>query len=105
MAECSAAHLAARGNIPKKLDAIRIGWARGIQLLKSAFDTINHRSKGYVAGKARSAIAVQAAYGSPDLIVFKRSDVLHEEVNEPGIPLQNAKYLQSAVAHVDLRNC
>jgi hypothetical protein len=43
--------------------------------------------------------------GGSDLIVGIRADVFHKEVDEPGVPLQDVKDLQSAIADIDFRWC
>ena len=50
-----------------------------------------------VAGERVAGLVVQAADGGADLVVGVGGDVLHEEVDEAGVALQDGEDLQGAV--------
>ena len=50
---------------------------------------------------AAPALLVQTANGGADLIVGIAGDVFHQEVDKPGIALQDGEHLKSAIAGPD----
>src|ERR1022692_2457369 len=47
-----------------------------------------------IAGEGVTRLVVQAAHGGADLIVVKRGDVFHEEVEEARVALEDGEELQ-----------
>lgn len=102
MAQRSSGDLAGSRDISDQLDAIRVGGLCGIELLISAFHSINNGGESDVACEAGFGIVMDGADRGADLIVRVGGDVFHKEVDPTRISLQDLKYLQGAITDVDL---
>src|SRR5262249_29259395 len=62
-----------------------------------AFHPIDHRRELDIPIKRIPALSMQPANSRAHLIVRVRTDVLHEEINQPRVALQNSENLQRPV--------
>src|SRR5450759_3405355 len=56
-----------------------------------------------IAGERFTALVVQASHGRAHLIVRVARNILHQEIDQTRIALENSEYLQSAVGRLHLR--
>ena len=62
-----------------------------------ALDPVDNRREVDVAGERFAALVMQAADCGADLVVGVCRDILHQEIDEPGIALEDGQDLQCAV--------
>ena len=67
----------------------------------AALDGVDHRGGREMADQNVARVLVHVAGGGADLIVRVRRDVLHEEIENPGVALQHSEKLQRAVRGFD----
>ena len=89
---------AARGrrgrDVADEPDDVRV--ARG-RLGGRAFDAVDHRLECDIAREGVAALVVKLADGRAHLVVGVRGDILHQEIHQAGIPLEDGQNLQRAV--------
>ena len=66
-------------------------------LVKRSFHAVDHRGQAQITIQRIAALIVQVPNGGADLIVRISGDVLHQEIDQAGVALQDAKNLQRSV--------
>jgi hypothetical protein len=65
---------------------------------EGAFDAINHRLESEVAPQGVAALIAQLADRPGHLFVGVRGDILHQQICQAGVPLEDGEHLLGAVA-------
>ncbi len=86
--------LAGSGDIADVLYQPRIAIGR---VRNASLDRVDDRSRREIPDQNVSRTLVHVTSGGADLVVRVRRDVLHEEVQNPGVPLQHSQKLQRSI--------
>jgi len=69
----------------------------------AAFHRVNYRCRGETTDQNLPCAAVHVARGGTDLFIGVGSQILHKEIQGPGVTLEHAEQLECTVGRLDLR--